>query len=85
MYPEIVYAKYYAQRFRGRVAAGRQRRRTEGERGASTVETVIITAVLAALTLFVAGLIYTKVTDKSKCIDLNNEAACAKPASPPAT
>jgi Flp pilus assembly protein TadG len=41
------------------------------QEGASVVETVIITAIFAALALLIGGIIVAKVTSKANSIDLN--------------
>jgi len=41
------------------------------EEGASVVETVIITAIFAALALAIGAIIVAKVTSKANSIDLN--------------
>jgi hypothetical protein len=49
---------------------GFQRLRDRDERG-STVETVILTAVFAALAIAIGAIIVAKVTAKAKSVDLN--------------
>lgn len=42
-----------------------------GERGASAIEWVIISAVLILIVGVVGGILYTKITDKATSLDLN--------------
>jgi hypothetical protein len=43
-----------------------------GERGASAIEWVIISAVLILIVGFVGGILYTKITNKAVSLDLNS-------------
>lgn len=43
----------------------------EGERGASAIEWVIISAVLILIAGVVGGILYTKISDKANGLDLN--------------
>ena len=52
------------------VQVGIQRLRDRDERG-STVETVILTAVFAALAIAIGAIIVAKVTAKAKSVNLN--------------
>jgi hypothetical protein len=51
---------------------GKIRRRPRSDERGSTVETVILTALLAGLAIAVAAIIVAKVTAKAHSIDLNN-------------
>jgi hypothetical protein len=43
----------------------------DGERGASAIEWVIISAVLILIVGVVGGILYTKISDKANSLDLN--------------
>lgn len=43
----------------------------DGERGASAIEWVIISAVLILIAGVVGGILYTKISDKAESLDLN--------------